>query len=115
MLFDSPEAIEALEFYVSLFDDAIADKRENQPIGNLPVLAAGAVAQEFTTVENLKTIATYTPDVYPTRARELRRSRGSQPTVCTRLPAFSWPSKAPTKRRRGKCCSFSPARRRSRR
>lgn len=65
VLFDSPEAIEALEFYVSLFDDAIADKRENQPIGNLPVLAAGAVAQEFTTVENLKTIATYAPDVYP--------------------------------------------------
>ena len=65
VLFDSQAGIEALEFYVSLFDEAIADTREAQALGNLPALAAGTVAQEFTNPENLKAIATYGPEVYP--------------------------------------------------
>lgn len=65
VLFDSSEAVEALEFYVSLFDRDIADTREAQSFGNLPALAAGSVAQELGGVEDLKAIQTYGPEVYP--------------------------------------------------
>ena len=87
MLFDSPEAIEALEFYVSLFDDAIADKRENQPIGNLPVLAAGAVARSSPPWKTSRPSPRTRPTSIPTCAW-LRRSRGSSPRAWYSFAGF---------------------------
>lgn len=64
-VFNDAAGLEALEFYVGLMDNEISSPREAQALGNLPPLAAGTIAQQFTNVETVKDIENYAPDVYP--------------------------------------------------
>lgn len=64
-VFNSPEGIEALEYYVSLIREAkVASEFGLSPVGNLAPIAAGTAAMVFMNNETLSSIKQYSPEAY---------------------------------------------------
>lgn len=63
--FNSPEGVEALEFYVDLIlKDKVASEYGLTSVGNLAPIAAGTTAITFIDVETMSAAKKYAPDIY---------------------------------------------------